>query len=361
MERNKNIEAMRGIAMLGMLIYHYSISISGFKLGYEMQMLRELLGQISLISFFVLSGFGTYMYFFREEENGKKFTVGNYVKKRLKKLLPPYYICIGILIVFTSKVVYLNSSQLFQVLESVFLVQNFDPYNTLNGVTWTIATLAQLYFFAGFFYKWIRKKGLAVYPFVVVGCILIKMLMARGIIVGGLDSIWLVVIGIRLPFTICDLYLAGMCSAYLYLKWRESIGKYQIVVWRCFGTLLTCVVVWGLYLWITKIGIYGDNVGNCVFQSLVGLIISVFVFWFANEKFTYQSIIGKGIQCVARNEYGIFLWHMIIMGNLVGFPTDWWIYLNENNPSILLILTCVVSIGVGLVFMRMVNKPYKNT
>lgn len=46
-----------------------------------------------------------------------------------------------------------------KILESIFLLQNYDKNNAINGVTGTIAVLFQLYFIAIPLYKWLIKRG----------------------------------------------------------------------------------------------------------------------------------------------------------------------------------------------------------
>ena len=141
MARNRNIEVLRAFAIIYMLLYHYASSITGLVKSYKGSLFIESLGQFALIGFFVLSGFGLYLSFERLETSGKPIQFLPFIKRRLRSLLPQYYLCIGIVLLLTTGIGYLSISHVFHIIQSLFLVQNFAPGNGINGVTWTIAVL----------------------------------------------------------------------------------------------------------------------------------------------------------------------------------------------------------------------------
>lgn len=49
--KNKNIEFVRAIAIIYMVIYHYTLLIFNDKITYQYSLIVESLGQIALISF----------------------------------------------------------------------------------------------------------------------------------------------------------------------------------------------------------------------------------------------------------------------------------------------------------------------
>lgn len=61
-----------------------------------------------------------------------------------------------------------------KILESIFLLQNYDKNNAINGVTGTIAVLFQLYFIAIPLYKWLIKRGPYIWILVEAICFLLK-------------------------------------------------------------------------------------------------------------------------------------------------------------------------------------------
>lgn len=159
MTRNKNVEAVRGIAILGMLVYHYMLSIPGFGLSGKASIIVEGIGQFALISFFVISGFGSYTYFSYLEENNESVSMKTFLKKRLTKILPQYYLNIFVIIFLTSGLGYLSTNGIGRLLSSLLLVQNFFASGSVNGVTWTIAVLFQLYVVVKPLYYGVKKFG----------------------------------------------------------------------------------------------------------------------------------------------------------------------------------------------------------
>lgn len=345
MDRNKNVEAVRGGAILCMVIYHYFSGITGFSMSQTTTVIVEAVGQFALISFFVISGFGTYMYFSFMEEKNKPISIVYYLKKRIVRIIPQYYFCLFIIVFFGSGIGYLSLSNIKYLLESLFLLQNFDPYNYINGVTWTIAVLFQLYVFSKFIYRGIKMYGIVFYLVTTVMCVLLKRYIITYIALYELNSIWRVVAAVRLPFTTFDLIAVGMLCAHFVKKykyvWKNELGnKILPIFW-------VILYLGGFYYYSTHIGFYGAALLSSAGQSLVGLFIALLLFFCAGMSISYNSHLGKGIQFIAQNEYGIYLWHMILMGNFLAYKPDWFIFLNDKFPAILMLLLVLIAIVVG--------------
>lgn len=213
MARNRNIEVLRAFAIIYMLLYHYASSITGLVKSYKGSLFIESLGQFALIGFFVLSGFGLYLSFERLETSGKPIQFLPFIKRRLRSLLPQYYLCIGIVLLLTTGIGYLSISHVFHIIQSLFLVQNFAPGNGINGVTWTIAVLFQLYLISIPLYYLVKKYGWRTWVIGVIITVCLKKSIAMYIAINELDALYYVITSIRIPFTTIDLILAGMCAA----------------------------------------------------------------------------------------------------------------------------------------------------
>lgn len=342
MNRNKNVEAIRGIAILGMLLYHYMLSISGFSLNLTAQILNEALGQISLFTFFVISGFGTYMFLAKQDKKEGKIGTIEYFKKRVLNIYPQYIFCIIFIVFLTPSV---QSVNIRNLLEMLLFVQNYNSQNTINGVTWTIAVLVQFYLLAKPIYTLVKKKGIIVWPCAALICIVVKKILIGFVTVHEMSFDWNVMISSRNPFTTIDLFVAGMCSAYMYIKYKEkkiNTGMLSI-------SIIVCIVAYfaWFYNFFVTIGLYKNHIASCMAQSLVGFFSAVIIFLCANLNFEYRSIMGKGIQFLAKNEYGIYLWHMILMGNFISYAPGWFVVLNEEMPVLLLLLMLVCGILIG--------------
>ena len=71
MKRNQNVELLRGWSVLVILVYHYG-GLSGVIAGGQISRIMECLVQLSMISFFVISGFGTWCYLERKKHKMRK-------------------------------------------------------------------------------------------------------------------------------------------------------------------------------------------------------------------------------------------------------------------------------------------------
>lgn len=356
MERNKNIEALRAIAISYMLLYHYSNSITGIVTGNNSFLLVDSFGQFALVGFFVLSGFGTYLSFQRLELNGEiKFMP--YMKRRLRAILPQYYFCVGVILLFTTSVSYLSTSHLYHVLESLFLVQNYDINNAINGVTWTLAVLFQLYLVSIPLYKLSKKYGFWSWGIGLVFSICLKRLLFWYISLNELNKLYYVVASIRIPMTTIDLILIGMCSAQFCVHVKANTLRFlkqKRIVCLCFSIVLLYHFIFAKYAtWIGNL--YDNRWMSCIWQSIIGGFVAGLCILLYFLPFNYQSVGGKVIQFIAKYEYGIYLWHMILIGNFMIFQPDWYIWLQDNVPYGLMVIMLILAVSVGWISTKLTS------
>lgn len=161
-----------------------------------------------------------------------------------------------------------------------------------------------------------------------------------------MESIYQVIVAIRLPFTTFDLIVAGMLCAHIYKKYVDVIKNYKNVISAILIGVIACYPFF-FYYYSIHIGLYGMSTLSSAGQSLIGLFIALILFGMANMPFGYESVCGKMIQFVGRYEYGIYLWHMILMGNFMNFGPDWYLWLNERYPFVLLMIILAIAIVIG--------------
>ena len=357
MSRNKNIELLRALAISYMLLYHYSLSITGIVQSYFDSLFVESLGQFALIAFFVLSGFGLYLSFERLEVSGKSIKFIPLIKRRLRALLPQYYFCIGFTLFFTTGIGWLNREHIIHVIESLLLLQNFDIKNGINGVTWTIAVIFQLYIFSIPLYRLVKKYSWRILVVAVVFTVLLKKSFATYITMKELDEIYYVVTSIRIPLTTIDLVLSGMCAAHLCYRMPSKL----VDLLKKPQTIVVCIVLIVLYHYsfikgTQEIGnLFGNSWFSCIWQSVMGIYISIICMLLYYLPFTYSTKIGKGVQFIAKYEYGIYLWHMILMGNFMQFQPDWYILLQTKLPIVLLIIICCLAVFIGYMSTKLTS------
>lgn len=295
----------------------------------------------------MISGFGIYSLFDKMEKNNEKISFIKFIKKRLKNTLIPYYICIVIILLFTPGIAFFNTTGIKYVFESIFMIQNFDIHNSINGVTWTLATLTQLYIISIPLYKIIKKYGIKGYLFLLAVVIIIKKILFSLIFMNNLEPIYYTVASIRLPFTTFDLFAIGMLSSKFILSDRaKKINKvYMLLI-----PILLILYHFGFYLFAKYVGnIYQNRFISCCWQSLIGIYISVIIYFVSKIEIKWQSFIGKFIQYIACNEYGIYLWHMILLGNLLNFSVPF-NNLKYHYPLIALVLAFIIITIIGSIY-----------
>lgn len=355
--RLQNIEVLRAFAIIYMLLYHYANSITGFVKNYTTTLLVESLGQFALIGFFVLSGFGIYLSFQRLETDGKELRFIPFIKKRLRALIPQYYFCIGTFLLLTTGIGYLSKNHIFHIIESLLLIQNFDIANSINGVTWTIAVLFQLYLISILLYRLVKKYGLWAWGIGLFITICLKKGIATYIAMNEMDPIYYVITSIRIPFTTVDLILSGMCAAKIChkipAKMIQILKKPQMSI-ACISLVLVYhyIFIKGT-LWIETL--YGNKWSNCVWQSAIGGYLAIICILLYYLPFTYTNKLGRGIQFMAKYEYGIYLWHMLLMGNFMNTQPDWYAWLQTNSPIALLIILLGGAIFVGWISSKLTS------
>ena len=145
MKRNLNADIVRAVAILSVLIYHI-YAITGVNLFHNENLNVFIMygGEYGVAIFFILSGFAIYTSL---KKNIDKFKYFDYIKRRLKRILPQYYICFFILLFFTGNAALLNKDQLLNIFSHIFLFHDqFPSYaGAINGVFWTLGVIFQFY------------------------------------------------------------------------------------------------------------------------------------------------------------------------------------------------------------------------
>lgn len=155
--RLRSIDALRGIAALGVVFYHAvdktnSVVPSGL-LKYPVRLLQytSSFGYIGVFLFFVISGFCIHLQWARAQASGQQSQIkfGAFWKRRLRRLYPPYVIALFLFFLITALSVGINVTRFFiyDTVLHLLMLHNLDPRTcySINGVFWTLAIEEQLY------------------------------------------------------------------------------------------------------------------------------------------------------------------------------------------------------------------------
>ena len=165
--RLSSVDALRGAAALGVVLYH----TVGPNAQFGPRILRWLaapvlplfrFGYVGVFLFFVISGFCIHLSRAKARAESKPLiTFTAFWRRRFRRLYPPYLIALILYLAiagFTTKFE-LTPFYVWDVISHLFMVHNLDAHTvySINGVFWTLAIEEQLYL-AYFLLLFLRKR-----------------------------------------------------------------------------------------------------------------------------------------------------------------------------------------------------------
>jgi peptidoglycan/LPS O-acetylase OafA/YrhL len=164
-----SIDALRGIAALGVVLYHAVLQTShplpNNLLQWPVKGIQFLssFGYIGVFLFFVISGFCIHLQWARARVKTTEPQVqfGSFWKRRLRRLYPPYLIALGLYLTMAALSTGIDLTHFFvyDLVMHLLMLHNLDPATcySINGVFWTLAIEEQLYL-AYFLLLFLRKR-----------------------------------------------------------------------------------------------------------------------------------------------------------------------------------------------------------
>ena len=164
-----SIDALRGVAALGVVLYHAVLQTAGlvpgnlFRWPVESIKFLSSFGYIGVFLFFVISGFCIHLQWARNRSRGnsKSPSFLAFWKRRVRRLYPPYIVALALFLLMTAYTVGIDVTHFFvyDVVLHLLMLHNLDPNTcySINGVFWTLAIEEQLYL-AYFVLLLIRKR-----------------------------------------------------------------------------------------------------------------------------------------------------------------------------------------------------------
>src|SRR5215813_6976468 len=245
-----SIDALRGIAALGVVLYHAVGRTEGsaphnlFRWPVVIVQTLSSFGYAGVFLFFVISGFCIHLQWARARAKGDAYQVrfGSFWKRRLRRLYPPYLISVVISIAMTAFAVGIvfNRAFVYDVVMHLLMLHNFDPKiaYSINGVFWTLAIEEQLYL-AYFLLLFLRMRwGWTVTLLVCLGARVGWFFLSHGI--------WLYFgVGVPIPEAAASHWLTWALGA---ISVEAAFGVIKLPIWTRnlgigFGALLLAVGV----------------------------------------------------------------------------------------------------------------------
>jgi len=155
--RLRGIDALRGAAALGVVLYH-SVDQSAkvlptnfLQYPFRLAQLTSSFGYIGVFLFFVISGFCIHLQWARSKAAGVEPEIRfiPFWKRRIRRLYPPYLIALLLFVLVAASTLGIKLTQFFfyDLGMHLLMAHNLDAKTvyTINGVFWTLAIEEQLY------------------------------------------------------------------------------------------------------------------------------------------------------------------------------------------------------------------------
>ena len=165
--RLKSVDALRGAAALGVVLYHtvgpnarFGPRVLNWLVIPVLPMIR--FGYVGVFLFFVISGFCIHLSRAKAQvENKPPVGFTSFWKRRFRRLYPPYIVALILYLgisAFTTRFE-LTPFYVWDVVSHLFMLHNLDSHTvySINGVFWTLAIEEQLYL-AYFLLLFLRKR-----------------------------------------------------------------------------------------------------------------------------------------------------------------------------------------------------------
>jgi peptidoglycan/LPS O-acetylase OafA/YrhL len=334
------IDGLRAIAVISVLIYHLKISINNF------YFLNG--GFLGVDIFFVISGYLISKIIFNELKITKSFNFYNFYVRRIKRIIPL------LLIISISSLVlgyfYLLPEQLSDLFKSInssiFFYSNYFFYHITSEYdapsslylpllhTWSLSVEEQFYFLFPLliflFYKLNKIKYFLLF------LTLLSFLFSA--YYGNYNS------SLNFFFTLSRVWelLTGSIIAYYEIfSSKEIFKKYSKLLF-----------LFGIFLIIFSINFIDNNYLHPGFLTLFPVLGSVLIILYGNKKGLCGAVLNnKLFVYIGTISFSLYLWHFLIFSfiRLNNFSID------IQNKLLILIFTLVISI----ISYHFIEKPFR--
>ncbi len=351
MKRNKNIDYLRSLSILLIVVYHiYIVSGLTFPNAY-LNTFISFGGELGVSFFFFISGYSIF-----KSLSKKKINYLEYLKQRVKRIAPHYYISLTISLLFTSAIVYLNKEHLLNLVSHLFFFHNlfFTCHGTINGVLWTMGIIFQFYLIAPLLYKLLNKRPILTLFFSVVfslGCkwLIFYILLPKN----GLGSSYYFIYDRQLFTTLTSFALGMLISKYEYKNHFKNRNNILLSLFF-FSTIVFFILIGANAFPFLNSYIHAKTLKGLFYFYVLDFLIAFFVFFFASIKIKSNPICTI-LTFLSKHEYAIYIWHLLLLNQLMN--TNTFIKNLMNVPPWLFYLILVILlIGISCIFDLIINK-----
>ena len=343
------VDILRTIALIYMVIYHIFV-VTNIKFNSDlMNSLISFGGEIGVSVFFVISGFSIYKSIEKKKEhNYKKF-----LKERIRRIGPHYYISLLVALLFTPAVVYLSKEHLLNIISHIFFIHNlfYDFHGAISGVLWTMGVIVQFYLVAPILKKCIDKKPILTAILSILCSFILKYFIYNYLNIHGANYWYYFIYGRQL-FTTLDAFVLGMVvSKYSENKLLKinNIGLFFSII-----SLLVFILYGASYFpFLDKNSIYSFSKKGLCYFYILDLIIALVIYFITKIKYK-NNFVNKILLFISRHEYAIYVWHLLILNNFMN-SSKFISWISKSNALIVIILVLLILIIVGVLFDTIIS------
>lgn len=351
-DRNKNIDICRALSLLLILIYHGWVVCGSAATRFELiHMIVSLGGEIGVTAFFILSGYGIFCSLDKMLQSGE-FSYWMFMKKRAVRILPQYYVSLLVVILFMDGAGYLSKGNIWNIAAHFFMIHNLfpDAFGAINGVLWTLGVTMDFYLVAILLYWGIKRWNVWFYAASVIVTVCNKAFVYKFV---------LPIIGTEYAFfagrqllTALDHFVAGMLLAYLTGNFAKKIKSWMgIFISVFFGICLIGICKFGLVY-----GIHTNNLSGYTWHSFLTLALMFIIFGLACVRCNYNRPLEKALLWIAKYEYGIYLWHLVMFFNLIEKAPVIQTMLQMGKHIYVYLIFIVLAVFTGVVSSKLIDE-----
>lgn len=335
MEYRKDIDGLRAIAVMSVILFHLGYLKSGY-LGVDV--------------FFVISGFLITGIIY-SSANKNEFSIIKFYERRLRRIIPLLLfvsliaLVIGILVMLPEDLENLSQS----VIASNFSVNNILMYITSADYwatkveykplmhTWSLGVEEQFYLIYPFIFYFLqtRKLKFSVYLITLLTILSLAAFLIRTDIASKFYLI---------QYRFFELSIGGLGAIYLYNSNAEK--KRFSSLWLYLSILITIALL------VAPIQSIRPFVNILVTMSTLGILL--FGSQYFNKEGVYNKLFtNKAIVGIGKISFSIYMWHQLV------FAFARYTFLEEITESWAIVLI-LITILLSIITYNLIENPFRN-
>ena len=215
-----------------------------------------------------------------------------------------------------------------------------------------MGVIFQFYIVAKLFYKGIEKNSILTLIISILFTIGSKTIIFQVLSNLGREGTMLFIYGRQLP-TALDNFILGMFICH-FIKKNDCSSRIKNILYSVSGLFLLIIAL----ILAEKNMVYSNSLFGYSWHTLLAVSLSLLFLFFLQLKIK-ESRIVNWLNFIAKYEYGIYLWHLLVINNLVANAP----IINQlvsRGYLFSYIIIFILSIGISLLLSIIFNDSLSN-